>query len=88
MLGRAFPPPFKPLSPAPLALLAAVGASMPVQAAIDTERLALQARVQAVRAALAEAAPAAAEEAAPLVAQAANWTNWPKWSKWSNWANK
>jgi hypothetical protein len=62
------------------------------------ERSALDARVQAVRAALAvralpEAAAAVSLIQADPTAQAppwanwSNWSNWPKWSKWSNWAN-
>ena len=72
----------------------------PAAASVAPERAALQARVDAVRAALAApltgdalAAPLsgdtlASPDAAWLLAQAANWTNWPKWSKWSTWANK
>ena len=66
----------------------------PAAASVPPERVALQARVDAVRAALAVVPEAAAVNGADvsatawLLAQATNWTNWPKWSKWSNWANK
>lgn len=84
-------PPLRPRRPhpAPLAALAVVGLAGPAAAlTAPPERAALQARIDAVRTALA-ATPAASSAAAgwPL-AQANNWTNWPKWSKWSNWANK
>jgi hypothetical protein len=67
-----------------LAGLAGPAAAVPAGA----ERAALQARVDAVRAALA-ASPATVDVASSWqLAQASTWTNWPKWSKWSNWANK
>ena len=75
-----------------MAAAALLGTVMaPAAAHAPPERVALQARVDAVRAALAAVADVAAADApatAWLLAQANNWTNWPKWSKWSNWANK
>lgn len=79
-----------------LAWAQAAAASLPVQ---PPERTALNARVLAVRTALALQHPvpavprAQAEAEAETTAQAppwanwSNWSNWPKWSKWSNWAN-
>lgn len=64
---------------------------MTAEASVPPARVALQARIDAVRSALSAAeAPrdASSSDAGWLVAQATNWTNWPKWSKWSNWANK
>ena len=73
----------------------------PATAHVPPERLALQMRVQAVRAALDQVLDQTLTQAAGvagavpqtpaatwLLAQATNWTNWPKWSKWSNWANR
>ena len=75
---------------APLA--SAVGLALAAGAAsaeTPTEPPPLQARIAAVRAAIA----ARLKQDAPAtnswtLTQATNWTNWPKWSKWSNWANK
>ena len=68
-----------------IALVGIAGLSAtPVQAHVERERQALEARVEAVRQGL-KSQPAATRS---LVAQAANWNNWPKWSKWSNWANQ
>ena len=82
------------VSAAPLAALAVAGWAAPAMALpVPAEHVALQARVDAVRAALAaRQAPGAAMPADATagwqLAAASNWTNWPKWSKWSNWANK
>lgn len=67
-----------------MAGLAGPAAALPA----PPERAALQARVDAVRAALATAPEALDAVASWQLAQANTWTNWPKWSKWSNWANK
>jgi hypothetical protein len=67
---------------------AALAAAAPALAHVPAERVALEARVEAVRQALKAAAADPVVEASWTVAQATNWTNWPKWSKWSNWANK
>lgn len=67
-----------------VAVLGAAGClGTPAAAAVALQRTALQARVDAVRQALATQAPALTT----LVAQA-NWGNWPKWGKWSNWVNQ
>ena len=56
-------------------------------------RVALEARVAAVRSALqqagAQAAPDAAAAAKPAdeLAQWRNWPNWGNWNNWNNWAN-
>jgi hypothetical protein len=89
-------PPSRPrrLHRAPVAALALAGTATVACAGMATvppSRVALQARVEAVRGALAQADAAPDAAASPmgwLLAQATNWTNWPKWSKWSNWANK
>ena len=73
--------PLKPAAAAALALAVLPAAATP---ALQAEREALQARVDAVRAALAE--PGAVDD--EIQAQTPNWTNWPKWTKWANWANK
>ena len=73
-----------------------LGLAAPVNASVQIERQALEARVQAVRAMLQE--PAAADvigspgsvagEAAPLrTAQWFNWNNWNNWNNWKNWGN-
>ena len=59
-------------------------AADPAAANVAPQRDALEARVAAVRQALARQP----DVPTALVAQAANWNNWPKWSKWSNWANQ
>ncbi len=70
------------------------GLVAPVAAAVDragvepAARAALNARVQAVRQALAPTVGDGRPEvqASPWT-NWTNWNNWPKWSKWSNWAN-
>lgn len=74
--------PARRLTPAAAAAIALSG--LPAAPTLAAEREALQARVDAVRAALAESG-AVDDEAQ---AQSPNWTNWPKWTKWANWANK
>lgn len=74
--------PLKPAAAAAFALVALPAAATPT---LQAEREALQARVEAVRAALAEDEP---EAGFAPIAQTPNWTNWPKWTKWANWANK
>ena len=74
-----------------------LGLAAPVNASVQIERQALEARVQAVRAMLHE--PAAADalgstgseagEAPPLrTAQWFNWNNWNNWNNWKNWLNR
>lgn len=93
MATRSDPPPSRGRS-ARLALWALAGAAAaPASAHVDAERVALDTRVAAVRAALRQIEAGTSLGAGPtdgfrLAAQAATWTNWPKWSKWSNWANK
>lgn len=74
--------PARRLTPAAAAAIALSG--LPASPALAAEREALQARVEAVRAALAERGAGEDE----LQSQTPNWTNWPKWTKWANWANK
>lgn len=52
----------------------------------DAERLALEARVQAVRAQLDAAAADKIGEDVPPVPHA-QWMNWPNWNNWNNWPN-
>ncbi len=91
-MARVVPPPSRRApraSPLALAVLALCsGGSPPAAAAVPPERQALNARIAAVRAGLAEPAAQRPGWQQGLLAQANNWTNWPKWSKWSNWANK
>ncbi len=79
-----------------------LGFAAPVNASVQLERQALEARVQAVRAMLRE--PVAADavggtagvagltglsgEEPPLrTAQWFNWNNWNNWNNWKNWGN-
>ena len=73
-----------------------LGFAAPVNASVQIERQALEARVQAVRAMLQEPAVVdapgstggVAGEAAPLrTAQWFNWNNWNNWNNWKNWGN-
>ncbi len=76
-----------------------LGLATPVNASVQIERQALEARVQAVRAMLQEPAAtdvignpgdpgSVAGEAAPLrTAQWFNWNNWNNWNNWKNWGN-
>ena len=73
-----------------------LGLAAPVNASVQIERQALEARVQTVRAMLQEPAAAGAlgstgsvaGEAAPLrTAQWFNWNNWNNWNNWKNWGN-
>ena len=73
-----------------------LGLATPVNASVQIERQALEARVQAVRAMLQEPAVVdaagssggVAGEAAPLrTAQWFNWNNWNNWNNWKNWGN-
>ena len=57
-------------------------------------RVALEARVQAVRGAMQESIDAAAASGDKTLAQWFNWSNWnnwnnwPNWGKWGNWLNR
>ena len=57
-------------------------------------RVALEARVQAVRSAMQESVDAAAASGDNTLAQWFNWSNWnnwnnwPNWGKWGNWFNR
>ena len=73
-----------------------LGLAPPVNASVQTERQALEARVRAVRAMLQEpvaadafgATGSVAGEAVPLrTAQWFNWNNWNNWNNWKNWGN-
>jgi hypothetical protein len=74
-----------------MAGLGSAGTAAAVEPPEQLERAALNARVAAVRIALAlPAAPpqgSSVPHMAESPAQAPAWNNWPKWSKWSNWAN-
>ena len=78
-----------------IASIGLLGAAAQAQAMVRLDRAALEARVDAVRAALHEAAdPHAdphgnADAAAPgwLLAQWNNWSNWNNWNNWKNWGN-
>ena len=74
----------------------ALGTATPVNATVRPERQALEARVQAVRAALLNPAAAdtvdgvgaVADKTPPLrTAQWFNWGNWNNWNNWKNWGN-
>ena len=74
----------------------ALGAAAPLNATVRLERQALEARVQAVRAALLDPAAAEAVDAVGAVADKAtpvrtaqwfNWGNWNNWNNWKNWGN-
>ena len=62
-------------------------------AGVLPDRVALEARVFAVRSALqqtaAQATPALATADDPVdeIAQWRNWPNWGNWNNWNNWAN-
>ena len=75
----------------------ALGAAAPASAAVQLERQALEARVQAIRAVLqgqaesgtaANSDAASAREPSSRVAQWFNWGNWNNWNNWKNWANQ
>ena len=75
----------------------ALGVAAPASAAVQLERQALEARVQAVRAVLqgrgepgtaADSGAASAREPSSRVAQWFNWGNWNNWNNWKNWANQ
>ena len=61
----------------------AAQANATAEAAVQRERAALEARVEAVRAALHDPADAPSR----LVAQWNNWKNWSNWNNWKNWVN-
>ena len=62
-----------------------LGAAWQAQAHVERDRLALEARVEAMR----EAISAASSEEADAGPRAAwfNWGNWNNWNNWSNWGN-
>ena len=76
-----------------IASLGLLGAAAQANAIVRLDRDVLEARVQALRAALHESAdaPAAASAASsapdPLMAQWNNWNNWTNWNNWKNWGN-
>ncbi|MBL8329103.1 MAG: hypothetical protein JNJ71_09650 [Rubrivivax sp.] len=52
---------------------------------VDTERAALEARVEMVRADL--LASDSGDAQAPSADQWLNWPNWANWNNWNNWKN-
>ena len=72
----------------------ALAVATPVNASVQLERQALEARVQVLRAMLQEPLPAGAAgsvagDAPPLrTAQWFNWNNWNNWKNWGNWLNR
>jgi hypothetical protein len=60
-----------------------LGSALQAQAQVERERLALEARVEAVRDAIAQAAP----EGAAIDGEQAQWFNWGNWNNWNNWPN-
>ena len=72
----------------------ALAVATPVNASVQLERQALEARVQVLRAMLQEplpvgAAGSVAGDAPPLrTAQWFNWNNWNNWKNWGNWLNR
>ena len=72
----------------------ALAVATPVNASVQLERQALEARVQVLRAMLQEPLPvgvagSAAGDAPPLrTAQWFNWNNWNNWNNWGNWLNR
>ncbi|MBC8056809.1 MAG: hypothetical protein H7Y61_09545 [Rhizobiales bacterium] len=71
---------------AALAALGLLGAAAQANAIVRLERAALEARVEAMRAALNEADPA--EAPTGLVAQWNNFKNWNNWNNWKKWLNQ
>jgi hypothetical protein len=68
-----------------------LGAAMQAQAHVERERIALEARVAAMRDAIQRVAPEGANDG-PLAqwfnwGNWNNWNNWPNWGNWSNWLN-
>ena len=72
----------------------ALAVATPVNASVQLERQALEARVQVLRAMLQEPLPvgvagSVAGDAPPLrTAQWFNWNNWNNWNNWGNWLNR
>jgi len=69
-----------------------LGAAIQAQAHVERDRIALEARVAAVRDAIQRAAPDAPSDR-PLAqwfnwGNWNNWNNWPNWGNWGNWLNK
>ncbi|MEP7296958.1 MAG: hypothetical protein ABI702_12285 [Burkholderiales bacterium] len=70
-----------------------LGAALQAQAHAEQDRLALEARVAAIRAAIQRTAPDAPNDGGPLAqwfnwGNWNNWNNWPNWGNWGNWLNK
>ena len=61
-----------------------LGAAVQVQAHVERDRRALEARVEAMRDAIAQAA---APDDARVDGQRAQWFNWGNWNNWNNWPN-
>lgn len=61
-----------------------LGASVQAQAHVERDRRALDARVEAMRDAIAQATTS---DEAPVDGQRAQWLNWGNWNNWNNWPN-
>jgi len=71
---------------------AAIGlaAAAPVNASVQLDRHALDARVLAVRSTLRDAAASGEPGSTPgdtLAVRTAQWFNWGNWNNWNNWKN-
>ncbi len=58
------------------------GAAVQAQAHVERDRFELDARVEAMRDAMAHAT-----EDTPIDGQHAQWFNWGNWNNWNNWPN-
>ena len=65
-----------------------LGAAWQAQAHVERDRLALEARVEAMREAI-SAASSDEDDVGPRAAwfNWGNWNNWNNWSNWGNWSN-
>jgi len=91
---RTTRPGFAPLRRLVLWVAAAglLGGAAQVQAHVERDRRLLEARVECMRAAMAQALPDDAKSGSRLAqwfnwGNWNNWNNWPNWGNWSNWLN-
>jgi hypothetical protein len=61
-----------------------LGAAVQAQAHVERDRRALEARVEAMRDAIAQAAVL---DESPIDGPRAQWFNWGNWNNWNNWPN-
>jgi len=64
-----------------------LGAAVQAQAHVERDRFALEARVEAMRDAIAQAAVPDGSSIDGPRAQWFNWGNWNNWNNWPNWGN-